>query len=203
MRPDFKIIADIISAKARVIDIGCGNGDLLKYLAKKKQVEGRGIELDQRNASRAVSRGISVIQGDADADLKYYPDKSFDYAILSQTIQATKNPKEILLEMLRIANHAIVSFPNFGHIRNRLYLCLKGRMPVTKNLSYEWYETPNIHFCTIKDFVALAGELGLTIEKKYYVTRYGGESLFSGLIGGLSLANLFGDQGIFLLKKEG
>ncbi len=200
MRPDFRIIADIISENARVIDIGCENGDLLKYLAKKKQVDGRGIELDQKNVSQAVARGLSVIQGDADTDLKFYPDKSFDYAILSQTIQATKNPKEILNEILRIAGHAIVSFPNFGYWRNRLYLLARGRMPVTKSLSYQWYETPNIHFCTIRDFVKLCKEIGLTIEKKYYITRAGRKSLIGGM-GGLFMANLAAEQGIFLLKK--
>jgi len=200
LRPDFRIIADIVSENARVIDIGCEEGDLLKYLTKKKQVDGRGIELDQKNVSRAVARGISVIQGDADTDLKFYPDKSFDYAILSQTIQATKNPKAILNEILRIANHAIVSFPNFGHWRNRLYLLAHGRMPVTKSLSYQWYETPNIHFCTIDDFVELCREMGLTIEKKYYITRAGRRSLVGGF-SALPFANLFAEQAVFLLRK--
>src|ERR1700722_7110711 len=160
MRPDFSIIASMVPANAKVIDIGSGQGDSLDYLTETKKVDGRGIEIDQKKVSKAVARGIPVIQGDADTDLKFYPDKSFDYAILSQTIQATKNPKAILNEILRIAGHAIVSFPNFGYWHNRLYLLTRGRMPVTKSLSYQWYETPNIHFCTTRDFVELCSALG-------------------------------------------
>ena len=163
-RVDLEVVANLIEPSAKVLDVGCGDGALLEFLQGDKQIDGRGIELSQRGVNECVSRGLSVIQGDADHDLVFYPDNGFDYVILSQTLQATRNPKAVLDDLLRIGRHAIVSFPNFGHWRVRLSLMFKGRMPVTEDLPQSWYDTPNIHFCTIRDFVALCDELGATVE---------------------------------------
>ncbi|RUY93173.1 methionine biosynthesis protein MetW, partial [Mesorhizobium sp. M7A.F.Ca.CA.003.01.2.1] len=164
-RVDLEVVANLIPPQSRVLDVGSGDGSLLELLQDTKQVDGRGLELSQRGVNECVARGLSVIQGDADKDLEFYPDKGFDFVVLSQTLQATRNPKLVLDELLRIGNRAIVSFPNFGHWRVRLSLFLNGRMPVTKDLPYSWYDTPNIHFCTIRDFVNLCDELGATVEK--------------------------------------
>ncbi len=198
LRPDLAAIANLVAPESALIDVGCGEGDLLAYLQAEKQVAGRGIELSQAGVNRCISRGLSVIQGDADTDLQYYPDAAYDYAILSQTLQTLRQPKEVLEHLVRIASHAIVSVPNFGHWKNRLYLMVHGRMPVTKTLSYSWYDTPNIHFCTINDFIALCDSLNLTIEKQLYVDDMGRSGSFSrhGL-----LANTFGQQGIFMVRK--
>jgi methionine biosynthesis protein MetW len=143
-----------------VLDVGCGDGALLRLLAEEKRVDARGMELSQRGVNDCVAKGLSVIQGDADVDLVDYPTDAFDYVILSQTIQATRQPRRVLENMLRVGRRAIVSFPNFGHWRIRAQVALRGRMPVTENLSYAWYDTPNIHFCTIRDFVALVDDVG-------------------------------------------
>lgn len=198
LRPDLRAIADMVPQNSSLIDVGCGDGDLLAWLQREKQAAGRGIELGQLGVNKCIGRGLSVIQGDADTDLQYYPDQAYDYAILSQTLQTLRNPREVLEHLVRIARHAIVSVPNFGHWRNRLYLLGVGRMPVTSALSYQWYDTPNIHFCTITDFVVLCEELGLTIEKRLYVDEQGNSTAFShkGLF-----ANVFGQQGIFMIRK--
>jgi methionine biosynthesis protein MetW len=197
-RVDLRVIADLIRPGSRVLDVGSGDGELLDLLAREKQVDGRGLEISQRGVNESVARGLPVIQGDADSDLSYYPDKGFDYVILSQTLQATRNPKLVLNELLRIGERAIVSFPNFGHWRVRLSLLLKGRMPVTKDLPYSWYDTPNIHFCTIRDFVALCDEVGVTVESAAAMDA-------SGKKIGLSMPwwfwNFFGQQAIFLLRR--
>lgn len=197
-RIDHKVIADLIRVGSRVLDVGSGDGELLDLLAREKHVDGRGLEISQRGVNECVARGLSVVQGDADSDLAYYPDKGFDYVILSQTLQATRNPKEVLNELLRIGDHVIVSFPNFGHWRVRFSLMFKGRMPVTKDLPYSWYDTPNIHFCTIRDFVALCDEVGATVESAAAMD-------VSGQKIGLSMPwwfwNFFGQQAIFLLRR--
>ena len=198
LRPDLAVIASLIKSGARVLDVGCGDGTLLHWLRDHKQVDGRGIEIDQPLVHRAIAQGISVIQGDVDSDLPHYPDDSYDYVILSQTLQAMKDPRAVLLDLVRIGKQAIVSVPNFGHWKNRLYLAIYGKMPVTKTLSYQWYDTPNIHFCTITDFVILAESLGITIEARVVVDQSGHKTKFSGR--GF-WANLFGQQGVFLLKK--
>lgn len=198
LRKDLEAVADLIPAQAKVLDVGCGDGDLLAWLMQEKKISGRGIEISQQGVNRCIARGLSVIQGDADTDLQYYPTQMYDYAILSQTLQTLRRPKEVLAHLVRIAEHAVVSVPNFGHWRNRLYLACNGRMPVTSTLSYEWHDTPNIHFCTISDFVNLCEEMELTIEKRLYVTHQGAAGYFynKGFF-----ANLFGEQGIFMVKR--
>lgn len=198
LRPDLAVIAALIRPGARVLDVGCGEGTLLRWLRDHKQVDGRGIEIDQPLVHRAIAEGIPVIQGDVDSDLPHYPDASYDYVILSQTLQAMRDPRAVLLDLVRIGREAIVSVPNFGHWRNRLHLALYGRMPVTKTLTYQWYDTPNIHFCTIRDFVILAESLGITIEARVMVDGRGHKAKFSGRG---PAANLLGEQGVFLLKR--
>lgn len=197
-RIDLQVVANFIAPRARVLDVGCGDGELLQLLETDKQVDGRGIEISQRGVNECVSRGLSVIQGDADTDLVFYPDRGFDVVILSQTLQATRNPREVLTHLLRIGDRAIVSFPNFGHWKVRLSLLFKGRMPVTKDLPYSWYDTPNIHFCTIRDFAALCDEVGATVEKATALDA-------SGQKIGLSLPwwfwNFFGQQAVFVLRR--
>lgn len=197
-RVDLLVIADMVANGSRVLDVGCGDGSLLRLLADQKQVDARGIEISQRGVNDCVSKGLSVIQGDADTDLIDYPANAFDYVILSQTIQATRNPRKVLEQMLRIGSRAIISFPNFGHWRIRSQLVLKGRMPVTDNLSYAWYETPNIHFCTIRDFVALSDEVEASIEKAIALDRRGYPVRLNAP---WWIWNLFGEQAVFLLSK--
>jgi len=197
LRPDLKAIADMVETGSSLLDIGCGEGDLLSWLQEHKTVSGRGVELSQSGVNRSIARGLSVIQGDADTDLQYYPDQAYDYAVLSQTLQTLRQPHEVMKQMVRIARHAIVSVPNFGHWKNRVYLFLMGEMPVTKTLSYQWYDTPNIHFCTITDFVNLCEEMHLIIEKRLYVTHQGIPNYFNNK--GL-FANVFGEQGIFMIS---
>jgi len=163
-RADLDHIADLIEPGSKVLDIGCGDGALLHLLQARKNVDGRGIELSQRGVNDCVARGLFVVQGDADRDLENYPDAAFDYVVLSQTIQATRDPRGVLRHLLRIGKRAIISFPNFGHWRVRLHLALHGRMPVTARLPYSWYDTPNIHFCTVRDFEVLAREMGAKVE---------------------------------------
>lgn len=198
LRPDLRAIADMIAPSATLLDVGCGEGDLLAWLQREKTVSGRGMELSQNGVSRSIARGLSVIQGDADVDLAYYPDQVYDYVVLSQTLQTLRQPKEVLEHLVRIARHAIVSVPNFGHWRNRLYLACHGQMPVTRTLSYEWYDTPNIHFCTITDFIQLCKRLDLTIEKSLYVTENGGASYIGSRT---PFANFFGQHGIFMVTR--
>ncbi len=197
MRKDLEVIHNIVPEYAKVLDIGCGNGELLALLKKNKSIYAMGLEISNKKVMKAVSKGISVIHGDADNDLVNYPTNSIDFAILSQTLQATKDPKEVITQMLRIAKYAIISVPNFGFILNRLYLGFKGRMPVTKKLPYEWYNTPNIHFCTIKDFELLINELACRIEKKYFIYDN-----FFNFMQNLNIgANLFAPNAVFLISK--
>ena len=199
IRVDLQLIADMIEPHSRVLDVGCGDGAQLDYLVHFSHVDGRGIELSTEGVNASISAGLSVIQGDADTDLKDYPDDVFDYVVLSQTLQAMVQPKAVLSHLLRIAKRAIVSFPNFAHWRARLALGILGRMPVSQTLPYEGYETPNIHLCTIRDFVALCRELDIVIEARKILDTRGrvrnvSTTLFS--------ANLFGEQAVFLLRKK-
>jgi methionine biosynthesis protein MetW len=198
IRIDLQLIADMVAPKSRVLDVGCGDGALLDYLLHFKQVDGRGIEISQAGVNASVSQGLSVIQGDADTDLKDYPSDAFDYVVLSQTLQATRDPRGVLDQLVRIGRHAIVSFPNFGHWRVRWHLLSRGRMPVTETLSASWYDTPNIHFCTILDFIQLARELGIQVERAVVISRQGRPSA----IRSLWHANVFGEQGLFLLRRR-
>jgi methionine biosynthesis protein MetW len=189
----------MIPRGAHVLDIGCGDGALLEHLTKTKAVDGRGIELSQQNVNAGVARGLSVLQGNADTDLADYPSQIFDMVILSQTIQATRSPSAVLKHLLRIGRHAIVSLPNFGHWRIRLALVLNGRMPRTRSLNYSWHDTPNIHLCTIADFVALARDSGAVIEKALALDEAGHTRPMQPDAWG---PNIFADGAIFLLRPR-
>ncbi len=197
-RVDLLLIAEMVSPGARVLDIGCGDGTLLRMLAEKRGVDGRGIELSQAGVNSCVARGLAVIQGDADTDLVYYPDLAFDFAILSQTIQATYSPHHVLEQLLRIGKRAVVSFPNFGHWRVRAQLMFGGKMPKTDNLPDHWYDTPNIHLCTIKDFLGLCKDIGAKVERAVALNAYGRKL---GVSMPLFAQNLFGEQAVFLLSR--
>jgi methionine biosynthesis protein MetW len=200
LRPDLAAIAEMIPHGAGVLDIGCGDGSLLEYLTAAKGVDGRGIELSQQNVNACVARGLSVIQGDADTDLAEYPSQVFDIVILSQTIQATRAPRLVLGNLLRIGRRAIVSFPNFGHWRIRLSLLARGRMPRTRALDYAWCDTPNIHLCTIADFDALVRELGAVTERALALSE---EGRTHPMTPGAWAPNLFAESAIFLLHNSG
>jgi methionine biosynthesis protein MetW len=197
-RVDLLLIAEMVSPGARVLDVGCGDGTLLRLLAEKRSVDGRGIELSQAGVNSCVAQGLSVIQGDADTDLVHYPDLAFDYAILSQTIQATYSPRDVLNQLLRIGKRAVVSFPNFGHWQVRTQLMFGGQMPQTDNLPDRWYETPNIHLCTIKDFLGLCKDAGAKVERAVALNAYGRKL---GVSMPLFAQNLFGEQAVFLLSR--
>lgn len=194
LRPDLALIAENVRAGTRVLDIGCGDGALLAALETQRGCDARGLEIDPANVADCVARGLSVIQGDADTDLVYYPDNSFDYAILSQTLQTTRRPDLAMKALLRIAERAFVSFPNFAHWRVRASLAFGGRMPVTKLLPERWYDTPNIHHLTIDDFRALAKEQGWSIEGQWFLNK--------GQPTRPANANLFAEHAVFLLKSS-
>lgn len=198
-RLDHLLIVDMVERGARVLDVGCGDGALLQLLAERKDVDGRGVELSQLGVNECVAKGLSVIQGDADTDLADYPDDGFDYVILSQTLQATRHPRDALQNMLRIGRRAIVSFPNFGYWRVRTQLALRGRMPVTGNLAYSWHDTPNIHLCTIRDFVELVDQLGARIERGVALNHAGAPIRVNAP---WWVWNLLGEQAVFLLARD-
>jgi methionine biosynthesis protein MetW len=199
LRSDLRLIAEMIDPGARVLDIGCGDGALLAYLVRNKDVDGRGMELSQRGVNACVGHGLSVIQGDADRDLEAYPTGAFDVVVLSQTLQATREPRQVLETLVRIGRRAIVSFPNFGFWRIRLCLLFCGRMPVSHLLPHPWYETPNIHLCTIRDFVAMCDRIGVRVERSVTLDRHGRPYSLDPRGG---LANLLAEQGVFVLSEN-
>jgi methionine biosynthesis protein MetW len=200
-RVDHLLIAEMVSPGARVLDVGCGDGDLLELLADTKDVDGRGIEIAREKVNACVVRGLSVVQGNADQDLADYPDDAFDYAILSLTIQATLRPKPVLQNLLRIGRRAIVSFPNFGHWQVRTRLLLTGRMPVTENLPDAWHETPNAHLCTIKDFADLCRSVDARVERAVAFNAWG-QQLGTWVRMPLTVHNLLGEKAVFLLTRN-
>ena len=195
---EFEIISNIITPKSSIIDIGCNDGSLIEYLKSNKNVNARGMEIDQSKVRTCLAKGISVVEGDADTDLFDYPDDLFDYSLLTYTLQATKNPKIVLEQLVRIAQKAIVSFPNFGHWSIATSLFFSREMPVNSKLDYSWYETPNLHFCTINDFINLCDGLNIKIEKKADLRKlkfeeFKGKSLYD---------SYFSDSGLFLISKK-
>jgi methionine biosynthesis protein MetW len=208
MRPDQKIFFDYIQPNSKVIDVGCGEGVYLERLKKQKSIKAFGIEIEAQKVATAVTKGISVIQGDGDFDLKFYPSiddnlknsmsKGFDYSILAESLQVMKHPRDVLEECKRISKTVLVSIPNFGYIKNRLQLGFLGIMPVTKELSFEWYETPNIHFSTIKDFIALIDDIGFKIKHCYAEMPNGTTRKFNPK--NPFLINAFAVKGIFVLE---
>ncbi|GGF40148.1 methionine biosynthesis MetW [Aliidongia dinghuensis] len=200
LRRDLRLIADMVAPGSRVLDIGCADGALLAHLAAEKGVDGRGMELSQAGVNACVRSGLSVIQGDADNDLATYPAGAFDYVVLSQTLQATRQPRQVLERLTRIGRRAIVSVPNFGYWRVRLGLLVTGRMPHSSLLDHSWYDTPNIHLCTIRDFLTLAAELGLVVEQAQMLDREGQPWRLKAES---EAANWLAEQGVFLLRRAG
>ena len=198
-RADHQLIAEMVSVGARGLDVGCGDGALLQLLQDSRSVDGRGVEISRSKVNACVARGLSVIQGDADNDLDDYPDQAFDYAILSLTIQATRYPKTVLENLLRIGRHAIVSFPNFGHWEIRTKLLLTGRMPVTRNLPETWYMSPDAHLCSIADFDDLCKVVGAEVEQAVAFNSWGRRLPINRSI---LLQNVFGEKAVFLLKQR-
>ena len=184
MKNEFQVIADLIEKDKKVLDVGCADGTLMKFLKDNKNINIRGLEISKEKVQECIAKGLTVIEGDAEKDLKQFPDSSFDFVILSQTLQAFLDPENVLNELLRIGKKAIVSIPNFGHWKVRLHLLLKGTMPVTENLPNEWYNTPNLHMCTIKDFENYCKQRNIKINLK-----------------NLKFQNLFSELGIFILEK--
>ena len=199
IRKDWDLIESLIRDNSRVLDIGCGEGDLIQQLEKNLSAKVHGIEKNQELALNAIAKGLNVTHGDAEKDLSQYSNQSFDYVILSQTLQAMVEPKKILSELLRVGSKAIVSFPNFGHWKIRLQLLLKGRMPITEGLPYSWYDTPNIHFFTLKDFQNLCNEMNIVIENSIGLTSKGKQFPIDG---SLLSANIITSEAIFLLSYK-
>ena len=198
MKPEFKIISTLIEKGSHVLDIGCGDGILMEYLKDEKKVNIRGIEISKSKVQNCIAKGLTVIEGNAEKDLKQFPDNSFDYVVLSQTLQAFLNPENVIKELLRIGKQAIVTIPNFGYWKIRLHLLLKGTMPVTRTLPDEWYNTPNIHLCTIKDFVFFSKKKEFKLSKSIAM-RSNKVSYINSV--NLNIKNLSANLGIFLIEK--
>ena len=198
MKQEFKIIADLIEKNTRVLDVGCGDGTLIEFLKDDKKIDIRGIEISKNNVQKCIGKGLTVIEGDAEKDLTQFPDGSFDFVILSQTLQAFLNPEKVISELLRVGKKAIVTIPNFGHWKVRLNLLIKGTMPITNSLPNNWYNTPNIHMCTIKDFVKFSKIIDFKIFKSLALINKNVSNINSS---NLFFKNLFGELGIFLIEK--
>lgn len=197
MNLNYKVVCDLIEKNSKVLDLGCGNGELLELLKKEKQVKGFGVEINQDSLLEALVKGLSVIQGDIDKGLDEFKDQTYDYAILNQTLQSTKYPEMIIEEMLRVAKKGVVSFPNFAYWRVRFYLFFKGKMPKSEQLPYEWYNTPNIHLLTIGDFFEFCKKRNIKIEKSVYLTRNKSRSGFFIR----HIANFFSQEVVFIISK--
>ena len=198
MKQEFKIISDFIEKNTRVLDVGCGDGTLMEYLKTNKKIDIRGIEISKKNSQKCVSKGLTVIEGDAEKDLTQFPDSSFDFVILSQTLQAFLNPEIVIQELLRVGKKAIVTVPNFGFWKVRLHLLIKGTMPITKNLPDEWYNTPNLHMCTIKDFYNFCHDREIKLDKALALHN---EKISSINETNLNIKNLSAELGIFLIER--
>ena len=198
MKNEFKVIADLIEKDKKVLDVGCADGTLMKFLKDNKNINIRGLEISKDGVQKCIAKGLTVIEGNAEKDLKQFPDKSFDYVVLSQTLQAFLNPELVISELLRVGKKAIVTIPNFGYWKIRLHLLTKGTMPITKTLPDEWYSTPNLHMCTIKDFVYFVKSRNFKIFKSLALNN-DNVSLINDT--NLGLKNLFADLGIFLIEK--
>ena len=197
MKKEFEAISKIIENKKRVLDVGCGDGTLMEYLKEKQKNDVRGLEPQKNLVQKCIAKGLPVIEGDAEKELVQFPEKSFDYVVLSQTLQAFFNPEEVLEQLLRIGKQTIVSIPNFGYWKVRLHLLFKGTMPITKNLPNEWYNTPNLHMCTIKDFVNFCSKKNIKIDKSMCVTD---EKISEITYKNMSYKNIFSQLGIFLIE---
>jgi len=198
MKKEFKIIADLIENNTRVLDVGCGDGTLMKYLKDEKNIDTRGLEISKNNVQNCISKGLPVIEGDAEKDLHQFPNLSFDYVVLSQTLQAFYNPEKVIDDLLRVANKAIVTIPNFGYWKVRLHLLIKGTMPITKTLPNEWYNTPNLHMCTIKDFFNFCFKKNIELYKSIALKSEKTSTINKANI---NIKNLYSELGIFLIKK--
>ena len=198
MKLEFKIIADLLKENTRILDVGCDDGTLMEFLKKNKNVDIRGIEISKKKVQVCISKGLTVLEGNAEFDLKQFPENSFDYVVLGQTLQAFVNPEIVIKELLRVGKKAIVTIPNFGHWRVRLNLLTKGTMPVTKTLPNDWYNTPNIHMCTIKDFVKFSKTINFKIYKSLALMNKNVSNINNS---NLSFKNLFAELGIFLIEK--
>jgi methionine biosynthesis protein MetW len=198
MKQEFKIISDFIEKNTRVLDVGCGDGTLMEFLQNNKEIDIRGIEISKDNSQKCVGKGLTVIEGDAEKDLSQFPDSSFDFVVLSQTLQAFLNPEIVIQELLRVGKKAIVTVPNFGFWKVRLHLLIKGTMPITKNLPDEWYNTPNLHMCTIKDFYNFCHDREIKLDKAFALHN---EKISSINEMNLNIKNLSAELGIFLIEK--
>ena len=198
MKPEYKIISNLIEKDAKVLDVGCDDGTLMEFLKKNKNVNIRGIEISKKKVQTCIAKGLTVIEGNAELDLKQFPNDSFEYVVLGQTLQAFINPEIVIKELLRVGNRAIVTIPNFGHWKVRLNLLFKGTMPITNSLPHDWYNTPNIHMCTIKDFVGFSKIINFKIFKSLALIN---ESVSDINNSNLIYKNLFGELGIFLIEK--
>ncbi|MSP10138.1 MAG: methionine biosynthesis protein MetW [Pelagibacteraceae bacterium] len=198
MKNEFKAIVDLIDKNTRVLDVGCGDGTLIEFLKKNKNINIRGLEISKENVQKCIAKGLTVIEGNAETDLKQFPNNSFDYVVLSQTLQAFLNPELVIIELLRVGKKVIITIPNFGNWKLRLHLLIKGTMPITKNLPYQWYDTPNIHMCTIKDFYHFIRSKNFKIFKSLAINNQN-VSLIND--SNIEIKNLFAELGIFLIEK--
>ena len=198
MKQEFKVISNIIEKNTRVLDVGCGDGTLMEFLKNNKEIDIRGIEISKNNVQKCIGKGLTVIEGDAEKDLSQFPDESFDFVILSQTLQAFLNPEKVISELLRVGKKAIVTIPNFGYWKVRLHLLIKGTMPITRSLPDEWYNTPNLHMCSIQDFFSFCENRKIQLDKSIAFQNLKSSKITNS---NLILKNLTASLGIFLIKR--